>query len=110
MTSLSGQHCVPSHAGMPALGQAEAASLLEQLPGWQVVEGPRLVRTWTFPDFASALAFVNLAGAIADEEHHHPDVALSWGRVRIELWTHAAGGLTTNDFILAARIDAAATR
>ena len=71
---------------------------------WTISAGPRLGKTWKFPDFATALAFVNRIGAIADAEDHHPDVALSWGRVAVELWSHAAGGLTENDFIVAATI------
>jgi 4a-hydroxytetrahydrobiopterin dehydratase len=92
---------------MPALPAAEANALLGELDGWTIADGPRLTKTWKFPDFATALAFVNQIGAIADAEDHHPDVALSWGRVGVELWTHAAGGLTENDFIVAAKIDAA---
>jgi 4a-hydroxytetrahydrobiopterin dehydratase len=92
---------------MPSLSDGEANALLGQLDGWTISAGPRLGKTWKFPDFATALAFVNRIGAIADAEDHHPDVALSWGRVGVELWSHAAGGLTENDFIVAAKIDEA---
>jgi len=105
VSELSKKHCVPCREGMPSLAADSTAALLAQLDGWTVSPQPRLAKQWKFPDFATALAFVNRIGAIADAEDHHPDVTLGWGRVGIELWTHAAGGLTENDFILAARID-----
>jgi 4a-hydroxytetrahydrobiopterin dehydratase len=72
-----------------------------------VVEDKKLQKTYTFPDFAQALAFVNRAGAVAEVEGHHPDVYLTWGKVGVEIWTHAIGGLSENDFILAAKLDEA---
>lgn len=105
MSELSSRKCTPCREGMPPLAPAAAEALLRQLDGWAIGEGPRLRKRWSFPDFASALDFVNGIGSIADAEDHHPDIALGWGRVEVELWTHAAGGLTDNDFIVAARID-----
>ena len=105
--ALTSKHCVPCEGGMPALTDAEIGPLLSQLDGWAVVGGKRLVKTYRFPDFARALAFVNQAGAIAEAEGHHPDLHLTWGKVAVELTTHAIGGLSENDFILAARLDAA---
>lgn len=105
MSRLSNKRCVACRDGMPSLPDAEANALLGELDGWSISAGPRLTKTWKFPNFATALAFVNRIGAIADAEDHHPDVALSWGKVGVELWTHAAKGLTENDFIVAARID-----
>lgn len=67
-----------------------------------------LVRRYRFDDFLGAIAFVNRIAPVAESEGHHPDLVVGWGRVEVVLWTHAAGGLTENDFILAARIDAAA--
>lgn len=81
--------------------------LLGQLEGWSVEGGHHLTKTYEFPDFARALAFVNRVGAIAEEQGHHPDVHLAWGRVRLGLWTHKINGLSESDFILAARIDQA---
>ena len=92
---------------MAALSGAEARALLAGLDGWTIMDGPRLAKTWKLANFAEALAFVNSIGAIAEAEDHHPDIALAWGRVGVELWTHAAGGLTENDFIVAAHIDGA---
>lgn len=84
---------------------AAAERLLAAIPGWRLEGGDRLRRSYRFPDFATALAFVNAAGDVAEEQGHHPDLLLSWGRVEATLWTHAAGGLTESDFVLAARLD-----
>jgi 4a-hydroxytetrahydrobiopterin dehydratase len=83
----------------------DLAVLLRPLDGWQVVDGHHLEKTYTFPDFAEALAFTNRVGAIAEEQNHHPDIHLGWGKVRLEIWTHTADGLTRKDFALAAAID-----
>ncbi len=74
--------------------------------GWTSREN-RLSRSFQFPDFASALAFVNRIGAIAEQQGHHPDIHLGWGRVQVETWTHDTGGITDKDRRLAAAIDAA---
>lgn len=76
-----------------------------QAPNWKIAEGKKLARVFGFPDFQKGLDFVNRVGAIAEEQGHHPDVHLSWGRVEIETWTHDAGGLTEQDFVLAGKID-----
>jgi 4a-hydroxytetrahydrobiopterin dehydratase len=86
------------------LAVGEIAELLKQVEGWEVDRDGHLSKTFTFPDFAQALAFVNAVGVIAEKEAHHPDMTLSWGRVSIELWTHKINGLTQSDFILAAKI------
>lgn len=102
--ALTGKRCVPCEGGVPALTADEIAPLLAQVSGWSL-DGSRLTKTYRFPDFAEALAFVNRAGAVAEAEGHHPDLFLGWGRVGVELTTHAIGGLTENDFILAAKLD-----
>ena len=76
-----------------------------QVPDWDVVGEHHLSRTFRFPNFVDALAFVNRVGALAEEEGHHPDICFTWGRVRIEIHTHKIDGLTASDFILAAKID-----
>jgi 4a-hydroxytetrahydrobiopterin dehydratase len=91
---------------VPPLQGAELAALAEQLPLWKFVNGHHITRTFTFPDFKQALAFVNKAGAIAEEQGHHPDILLSWGKAEVTTWTHKINGLTESDFILAAKIDA----
>jgi 4a-hydroxytetrahydrobiopterin dehydratase len=88
---------------------AEIGAYLQQLgDGWMVMGSERLEKGFHFPDFLSALAFVNRVGTVAEEEGHHPDIHLSWGHVMVTIWTHAVGGLTENDFILAAKIDSLA--
>jgi 4a-hydroxytetrahydrobiopterin dehydratase len=80
------------------------AALAKLGPEW-AVDGQVLRKTFRFPDFVSALAFVNQVGALAEEDQHHPDLALSWGKVTVELTTHDAGGLSDKDFALATRIE-----
>lgn len=73
--------------------------------GWRVVDDHHLVKTFKFKDFRGAVAFTNQVADVAEAENHHPDLDVSWGKVRVTLFTHKAGGLTENDFILAAKID-----
>jgi len=103
--SLAAKHCVPCRGGVPPLAGEALEQLKAQLPGWQVVDGHHLVKTFSFPDFRAALDFVNKAGAIAEAEGHHPDLLLSWGKVEARIWTHKVNGLTESDFILAAKLD-----
>jgi 4a-hydroxytetrahydrobiopterin dehydratase len=87
------------------LSPEELQRRVAQLPLWAISEQKKLSRTFRFPDFQKGLDFVNLVGAIAEKQGHHPDVHLFWGRVEIETWTHDAGGLTEQDFLLASKID-----
>jgi 4a-hydroxytetrahydrobiopterin dehydratase len=103
--SLSEQHCVPCRGGVPPLSGEALVKLEQQLPKWQVVNGHHLLRTFQFPDFRTALEFVNQVGAIAEAEGHHPDLLLSWGKVEVKIWTHKIDGLTESDFVLAAKIE-----
>lgn len=105
MSDLMSEHCEPCEAGTPPLSQAEIERLSRQVDGWTVVDGKRLVKEFGFPDFQQALAFVDRLGEVAEKEGHHPDVSLSWGKVGVELSTHSVGGLSKNDFILAAKAD-----
>jgi len=81
-----------------------ASRLMEQLDGWTFEQG-HLAKSYHFPDFKGALEFVNRIGAIAEEQAHHPDVYMTWGKVSLEVWTHKIDGLTESDFILAAKFD-----
>jgi len=101
---LAEKRCVPCRGGVPPLTREQIDKLLPQVAGWEVVEQHHLIRTYTFPDFVSALAFVNRVGEIAEQEGHNPDIYLSWGKVEIRIWTHKIKGLTESDFILAAKI------
>jgi len=103
--SLAEKHCVPCTGGGPPLRGEELEKMKAQVPGWQVADGHHLTRSYKFPDFRSALDFVNRVGAIAEEEGHHPDLYLAWGKVDIKTWTHKIDGLTESDFILAAKIN-----
>jgi 4a-hydroxytetrahydrobiopterin dehydratase len=105
MSALAKKHCTPCRDGMAPLAEAETKTMLAELDGWSIEPGPRLTKKWKLANFADALAFVNRIGAVAEAEDHHPDIALAWGKVGVELWTHAANGLTENDFIVAAKID-----
>ena len=105
--SLAEKHCVPCRGGVPALHGQELDKLRQQLPAWEVVSEHHLLKTFSFPDFRAALAFVNRAGEIAEAEGHHPDILLSWGKAEVKIWTHKIDGLTESDFILAAKIDQA---
>jgi 4a-hydroxytetrahydrobiopterin dehydratase len=104
--ALASEKCVPCRGGVPPLHGDDLRQLEDTLGGgWQVVGEHHLEKEFTFPDFASALAFTNQIGAIAEEEGHHPDIYLAWGKVRVTIWTHKVEGLTRSDFVLAAKID-----
>jgi 4a-hydroxytetrahydrobiopterin dehydratase len=105
---LAGRSCMPCRGGEPSLQGPAIAGLTARLGGgWAVIENHHLEKTFRFRNFQKALDFTNAIGRIAEEQGHHPDVGLAWGRVVVTLWTHKAGGLTENDFILAAKIDRA---
>ncbi len=104
-SDLADRTCIPCKGGTPPLEQAARDGLLAQLDGWAVVEGHHLAREYRFPDFVSALAFVNRVGAVAEGSGHHPDIYLTWGKARIEIYTHKINGLTESDFVLAAKCD-----
>jgi 4a-hydroxytetrahydrobiopterin dehydratase len=99
---------MPCEGGIPALNSEDVTTMLAEVPGWKPTPDRRRIRReWRAKDFAAALEFLNRVGRIAEEENHHPDVHLTGYRhIAIEIWTHAVGGLTENDFILAAKIDA----
>jgi 4a-hydroxytetrahydrobiopterin dehydratase len=103
---LADNTCVPCRGGVPPVEPAKAQELLKQLGrGWQINKEGHLERLYTFKDFADALTFVNRLGAVAEKEGHHPDLHLSWGKCRVEIWTHKINGLTESDFYLAAKAD-----
>ncbi len=105
MASLASKTCVPCRGGVPPLKGQELATLHKQVPEWQVVNEHHIVRQFKFPDFKQALAFVNRVGELAEDQGHHPDIFLAWGKAEITLWTHKIDGLTESDFIMAAKID-----
>lgn len=102
---LHEQRCVACVEGTRAMPPEEARELLAEVPGWSIsADGRWLVRRYSFMNFVEALAFVNKLGDVAEAEQHHPDLKLGWGYAEVLLQTHAAQGLTKNDFILAAKI------
>jgi 4a-hydroxytetrahydrobiopterin dehydratase len=105
MTELADKQCVPCKGGVPPLRGKELEKLQADLPKWTVTNEHHLHREFGFPDFKQALEFVNQVGEIAENQGHHPDILLKWGKVEITLWTHKIDGLTESDFIMAAKID-----
>lgn len=113
MSGLADRELSEVPAGTPPLGSAEIAKYRPLIASaWQVTRADgadgreRLARTIATPDFATAMALAADVGALAERLHHHPELMVAWGRVTITIWTHATGGLTGNDFIFAAKIDA----
>jgi 4a-hydroxytetrahydrobiopterin dehydratase len=104
---LAHKRCVPCERGTTPLTRAQAERYLSAVPGWSLAEGKALSirRELKRKDFAGVMAFANKMAAIAEEEGHHPDFCVSWNKVKIELVTHAIGGLSENDFIIAAKIN-----
>ncbi len=105
MSDLANQECVPCKGGVPPMQPDAIRAMLAQLDGWAAENNHHLVRSFPFPNFVTALAFVNRVGELAEQQGHHPDIHLAWGMVRITIWTHKIDGLTESDFILAAKID-----
>lgn len=105
MSELVSKTCVPCRGGVPPLKGEVLASLQKQVDGWNVVEEHHITKTFKFRDFREALKFVNRVGELAEEQGHHPDIFLAWGKAGITLWTHAIDGLTESDFIMAAKMD-----
>jgi 4a-hydroxytetrahydrobiopterin dehydratase len=102
---LADKKCVPCRGDVPPLKANDLQRLHSSVPDWKVVNEHHLQREFRFPDFKQALDFVNRVGVIADEQGHHPDILLTWGKAQITLWTHTIDGLTESDFIMAAKID-----
>lgn len=102
---LSQKKCVPCKGGVLPLKGEKLQELYGQLDeGWQVVDDHHLQKEYRFRDFRQALEFTNKVGELAEDEGHHPDIYLSWGKVILKVWTHKIGGLTESDFIFAAKV------
>jgi 4a-hydroxytetrahydrobiopterin dehydratase len=103
---LAEKQCIPCNGGVPSLKGKDLASLHRQLDaGWQIIDEHHLKRPFTFKNFRQALDFTNRVGALAEEQGHHPDIHLSWGKVVLTVFTHRIDGLTESDFIFAAKVD-----
>ena len=105
---LANKECLPCRDGVPPLKGQELAKLSEQLGGaWKVVGGHHLEKEYGFKNFRQALDFTNRIGEIAEDQGHHPDICLAWGKVKIVVWTHKIDGLTESDFVFATKADGA---
>ncbi len=105
MDNLAQKKCSACKGIVQPLSKETQSSLKLQIPDWQMESEKYLTREFKFPDFMSALGFVNRIGELAEKEAHHPDIFLTWGKVALKIWTHTINGLSENDFILAAKID-----
>jgi len=106
MGDLAKKECVPCKGGVPPLAGDELRRLHEQLAGgWRVVEGHHLEKDYEFPDFKAAWSFTDRVAELAEEQGHHPDIYLAWGKVKLTVWTHKIDGLTESDFVFAAKAD-----
>ncbi len=103
--ALADRQCVPCRGGVPSLHGPELRQFSGQLPNWKVIEEHHIAKSFLFPDFRQALDFVNRVGEMAEEQGHHPDLTLSWGKVDVVIFTHKIRGLSESDFVLAAKID-----
>ncbi len=107
MNNLLNKKCIPCEGGVEPIDTAGAQKYLPDLPGWNLSEdGKKISKEFKFADFIGAINFVNRVADIANEEDHHPDIDIHYNKVLLELWTHAIGGLSENDFIVAAKADA----
>lgn len=104
---LTQKHCVPCEGGTPPLPDTQEDLLKQQVPDWLLLrqDNHKLRRQFTFKTFMEAIAFVNKVASIAEEEQHHPDIYVFYNKVQLDLFTHAVGGLSENDFIMASKID-----
>ena len=104
--TLSEKHCVPCEGGTPPLTPEEISEYRKEIqPEWEMLDNKKIRREFRLKNFVKAMAFVDAAADIAESEDHHPDIHIHYNRVVLELWTHAIGGLSENDFIVAAKID-----
>ena len=107
MIGLRNKKCVPCEGGVAPMTKDEIANYIKELQTkWLVFNLQKLRREFRFKGFKDAMLFVNKVAAVAERERHHPDIAIHYNSVVIELWTHAIGGLSENDFIMAAKIEA----
>ncbi|HBJ46096.1 MAG TPA: 4a-hydroxytetrahydrobiopterin dehydratase [Deltaproteobacteria bacterium] len=106
MSVLAQETCIPCRDGVPPLKGEELDALQEKLGnGWQIINEHHLEKEYIFADFRQALDFTVKVGEVAENQDHHPDIYLAWGKVKLTIWTHKIDGLTESDFILAAKAD-----
>ena len=106
MSELAKKECVPCKGGVPPLKGSDLKSLLEKLgDSWQLIDEHHIEKEFKFENFRQALDFTNKVGDLAENQGHHPDIYLAWGKTKLTIWTHKVDGLTESDFILAAKAD-----
>jgi 4a-hydroxytetrahydrobiopterin dehydratase len=106
MSELAEGTCLPCRGGVPPLKGEELDALQEKLGnGWQIIDEHHLEKEYIFADFRQALDFTVKVGEVAENQGHHPDIYLAWGKVKLTIWTHKIDGLTESDFILGAKVD-----
>ena len=106
MSVLAQETCIPCRGGVPPLKGEELEALQEKLGnGWQIINEHHLEKEYIFADFRQALDFTVKVGEVAENQGHHPDIYLAWGKVKLTIWTHKIDGLTESDFIFAAKAD-----
>jgi len=106
MTDLASKECVPCKGGVAPLRGTALHALQAQLgEPWSVIDEHHLTKEYRFKNFREALDFTNRVGELAEEQAHHPDILLAWGKVQITIWTHKIDGLTESDFVFAAKAD-----
>ena len=107
LSPLASKDCVPCKGGVaPISGEGLTALYAALGGGWNVVNEHHLEKEFRFPDFRTALGFTNRIGELAESVNHHPDIQLSWGKVKVTVWTHKIGGMSEADFVFAAKVDA----
>jgi 4a-hydroxytetrahydrobiopterin dehydratase len=107
MSKLAIKQCLPCKGGVPSLSDDEKKELLVELKDWEMIDNKRLEKEFCFSNFAQALAWTNVIGAISEGQNHHPEIVTGWGKVKVQIWTHKIDDLVEADYILAAKIDKA---
>ena len=106
MSDLAKKTCIPCKGGVPPLKGTKLDELLEKLKNdWKIIKEHHLEKEYSFKNFKEALSFTNKVGELAENQSHHPDIFLAWGKVKLTIWTHKIDGLTESDFIFAAKAD-----
>ena len=106
MSDLAKKTCIPCKGGVPPLKGAKMDDLLEKLKNdWKIIKEHHLEKEYSFKNFKEALKFTIKVGELAENQGHHPDIFLAWGKVKLTIWTHKIDGLTESDFIFAAKAD-----
>ena len=106
MSDLAKKTCIPCKGGVPPLKGAKLNDLLEKLKNdWKIIKEHHLEKEYSFKNFKEALNFTIKVGELAENQGHHPDISLAWGKVKLTIWTHKIDGLTESDFIFAAKAD-----